>query len=44
MTTHQFLCLRAEKWVDADDEGSGSAQDLQKFPRQDGDISEAENT
>lgn len=42
MRTHQFLCLRAKERVDTDDEGSGGAQDLQQFPRQDGNVGEAE--
>ena len=41
MRTHQFLCLRAKEWIDTDDEGGGGAQDLEEFPRQDGNVREA---
>lgn len=39
--THQFLCLRAEKRIDADDKRSGSAEDFQEFTGQDGNVCEA---
>lgn len=42
METHQLLCLRAEEGIDTDDEGGGGAQDLQQFPRQDGNVGKAE--
>lgn len=42
MRTHQFLCLRTEEGINTDDEGGGGAQDLQKLPRQDGNVGEAE--
>lgn len=42
MRTNQFLCLRAEEGIDTDDEGRGSAEDLEEFPWQDGNVGEAE--